>query len=141
MTQINLIRYHDGLRPSLPEDADKLAKIKAGTIIASTIKAPRNAGFHRKFFALLGIVVDHTDFENVDQVLHILKIRLGHYDPIIEPITGKTFLHPRSIAFAKMDQSAFDDFYNQSVNVILEFMLAGWSKETLDQAYEQVLQF
>lgn len=32
--EINLIRHHDGLRPSLPEDADKLAKIKAGTIIA-----------------------------------------------------------------------------------------------------------
>lgn len=142
MSEINLIVQSDGrLRPSLPADLDIIRKYKAGVTIKAKVTRRRNPDHHRKFFALLGVVVKHTDYEDVDEVLHILKLRLGHFDPIIDLDSGKTFLKPRSISFDNMDQNKFDDFYRRSVDVILQNFLHEWTTDTLGTALEEVRDF
>lgn len=142
MTKINLIKRNGVLVPSLPDDEDKLARFKSGEIVRAEITRPRNIFFHRKFFALLRVVLEHTDqFENTDQILHILKLRLGHFETLIEPSTGKQFLKPKSISFASMDEDDFSKFYNETVAVLLQFFLTGWAKEDLEAAYNEVMEF
>lgn len=140
MTQINLIKRGGKLVPSLPQDEEKLARVKAGQIIQVSFKKPRNAAHHRKFFALIRTIVEHTDFDNEEQVLHLFKIKLGHFEHVIEPTSGKTFLMPKSISFAQMDQGQFDKFYKEAVTVALT-LLPGWTKENLDEALKEVEQF
>lgn len=138
--KVRLVKQYQILLPSLPEDAEALASIANGEVIEIEFKAPRNGKFHRKFFALLGVVVDGTDYDNVEQILHLLKLKLGHYENIINT-NGKVVYFPKSISFAKMNQIEFERFYNQSVNIILRDFLQNWTKDDIDRAVERIIRF
>lgn len=138
MPRINLIKRSGVFIPSLPEDEIKISKIKSGTIIEAEIKCPRNSKFHRKFFALLQVVLDGADYDNVNQILILLKFKLGHYDKI-ENTNGKIIYSPKSISFASMDNIEFQQFYNQAVDKIISDFLPSWKREDVDKAVDHIL--
>lgn len=138
--KINLIKIHGVLAPSLPDDELALESIKRGEIVTVNITRSRNSQFNRKFFALLNIVVENTDYLNTDQILHLLKLKLGHYDEVIST-NGKVVYIPRSISFAKMSPDEFNKFYNQSITIILRDFLTNWHEANIDKAINQVVVF
>jgi len=140
MTTINLIRKGDYFVPSLEEDLEKLTKVKFGEIIQVTFKKPRNSKFHRKFFALLQIVVGNTDYKNVNQVLMLMKLKLGYFEFIVNT-NGKLVYMPKSISFGKMDEIEFQIFYKQAIHKVLSDFLTNWEEEHVNQAIEQVIRF
>lgn len=138
--KIRLIKTGGVLIPSLPEDELALENIKRGQIVEAELKRPRNAKFHKKFFALIGIVVENTEYENAEQVLHLIKLKLGHFDYIVNT-NGKQIYIPKSISFSKMDNDSFNKFYNQTVNIVLRDFLTNWKNSDIDAAIDQISRF
>lgn len=138
--KISLIKVGGVLAPSLPDDEIALSSLKRGEIVEVTLKKPRNSAFNRKYFAMLQIVVDNTEYDNSEQILHLLKLKLGYYDEIIST-NGKVVYIPKSISFAKMTPDEFSRFYNQSINIILRDFLTSWKDSDIDSAINQIIRF
>lgn len=142
MTDINLTVQHDGsLRPTLPADLDIIRKYKPGMNIRAKVSRPRNIDHHKKYWALLQAVTDHTSFSSPEKLLKKIKYDLGMYTRIGTTKAGEIFVEWESISFAKMDQNAFDDFYKRSVDLILQEILPGWTTDDIDKALEDVRAF
>lgn len=82
MAELNLVKVGNSLRPAYDEDAERLRKMKAGTIYSGKITAPRDQVMHRKFFALLNLaftywqpetMVSNIEKETVDKLADYLK--------------------------------------------------------------------
>jgi hypothetical protein len=70
-------------------------------------------------FALLNLCVERLEaFPTVKLALTAVKIGTGHFDTFIDKETGKTFYTPRSISFASMDQTAFNKFFDDAIQLI-----------------------
>jgi hypothetical protein len=107
------------LVPDTVIDGHILDEMKGDTMKA-VLSVPRNLKFHRKFFALLGVIYDymeqHTREEfgvySTESLLNRLKIDLGLYTLWIVGANamlpmGTPVYIPDSISFAKMDNDRF----------------------------------
>ena len=127
--KIRLLKRFSGLFPVTKQDEEKLARIKQGDIIEATYIKPRNPKHHRKFMALMNIVLDNNEkYENMDDLLFEMKLQTGHVYQHIS-LGGKITYRPKSISFGSMDQIEFDLFYSKAVNVVLKFFLKGLPEE------------
>lgn len=116
-TEIFMERTLAGLRPVDDQGTDVLRKIKVGEVIQCELNKPRNLAHHRKFWALLNVFWGATgDWSSPYGVLIELKIRLGHVQEVLIRETGEIVKVPKSISFAQMDQTQFDEFYERAIN-------------------------
>lgn len=141
MTTINVIKQDNVLVPSLPEDEEKLLRVKRGEVIKVEFTKPRNQGFHRKFFAMLQVLVDHHEgLVNIDQALVAVKVGINH----CTWVAGRENLIPvpESISWAKMDDISFSKFYNDALNHILRcYMPEDWTSQDYERAVNRILGF
>lgn len=135
------------LRPATDEDAQKLKGCQDGQTYRIKLSRPRNIQFHRKYFALLGLVCDNLpeDFaliapdgtriavHGVEDILWHIKMQLGHYEKKIT-MGGKVLYEAKSINFASMDDHDFQKFYSGSIDVVLKYFLVGAQREALEEA-------
>lgn len=113
----------------LPTDAD----------VKVTIKRARNVQFHRLFFGLLNLVAQSGGpYDSTDQLLTVVKIGIGHVDGIILP-DGSMAWHPRSISFAKMDETEFRSFYDRAVDFIVSYVLPSTTADELKAEVETMI--
>lgn len=122
-----------GLGATDNEGIDVLKRVPLGELVRCEITRPRNLQHHKKFFALLNVVCDATDkWPTSQRLLLELKDVLGYVSQ--ETLsTGRILDVPRSISFARMDQIAFDAFYDRSLKTLCE-MAGGIPEEGLRQA-------
>lgn len=82
MAELYLVKVGNSLRPAYDEDAERLRKMKAGTIYRAEVTAPRDQVRHRKFFALLNLaftywqpetMISNIERETVDKLADYLK--------------------------------------------------------------------
>lgn len=119
------------LRPLDEAGEEALRKIKNGSTVEIEIKQPRNVQHHRKFFAMLNIVLKNQEhYKSIDHILGACKLAIGHVE-MIQTKRGVVAL-PLSISFASMDQSAFDDFYTRAVDWVISDVIPGLSRKDLD---------
>lgn len=113
---VYLLRTVAGLEAQDDQGKDVLRKIKVGELVMCDITKPRNLGHHKKFWALLNCVWECAgDWSSPYAILIELKVRLGHVQKVVIRETGEVVSVPKSISFAAMDQTAFDDFYEKSL--------------------------
>lgn len=113
--------------------------MRDGELVTAKITRTRNPGHHRKFFALLKVVFDAQErFATMEQLLNFVKIATGHCD-VMEIIKGKPIYVPRSIGFARMDQAAFEQFYDKVVKMILTKILPGVNSADLEQQVLEII--
>ena len=120
--------------------ADELRAIAEGEHFTADIKRARNLGHHMKFFAMLGIVYEAQDkYPTSKHLLNAVKIGIGHAD-LVNLDKNVAYYDPRSINFAQMDQSAFEQFYDKAIMWIVSKKgpLNGADKEEIVQ---QVMEF
>lgn len=80
----------------------------------------RHPNHHRLFFALLKLTLDNTDdFTSMDMLLTWLKVKLAYVDVLMTG-EGKTVYLPKSISFASCDQVTFREFFDRSIDVIVQ---------------------
>ena len=127
------------LRPIDAAGESALADIPQGEIVRVTIRRPRNVQHHRKFFALINVIFPHQDlYPTEEMLLAAMKVALGFGDSIKLP-DGRTIIVPKSISFAKMDQAAFDKFYDRALALILTKILPGVDRKDLETEVADIL--
>jgi len=136
------------------EAADKLfSRTKLGDIIRSPFRQMRNAGFHRKLFALFNLAYDYWEpgevdtkwgspQKNFDTFRKNLTILAGYGSPVFN-IDGTYKMKADSISFGSMDQETFNELYSNVIDTILKQIpkMTEWGAEGIDEAVNRVLEF
>lgn len=134
-----------GLVPLDDMDWEQKKQLRIGSDVRVHITMPRNLRFHKKFMALLRLTLDNLP-EDIQQSMHIysieamlaaVKIDLGYYDTV--QVSGRNVVKLRSISFAKMDEAAFERFYDLAVTDILNNYLQGADRNLLLQEVEETI--
>ncbi len=130
-------------KASYDSDAEAVKHIPIGESVKAKFTKSRNVRHHRKFFAMLQMVVDNmpetmpNQYQDIDLLLDEIKFQLGYFE-MHHTLGGKDYYKVKSISFGKMDQVKFDEFYNRAVDVILKWFLKDISKEQFDK---EVIEF
>ena len=121
------------LRPIDDEGRECLQKIGIGDIVRVDITRPRNIDHHRKFFAMLQIILHNQEhYQSIDELRASCCVAIGHAE-FIQTKHGLVGI-PKSISFAKMDQDEFNGFYEKAVGWVLQDVLPGLARGDLDEA-------
>lgn len=141
--EVLLVKRPDGsFVPADEEQAELAAKLPVGKLIRSDMKRVRNPRFLRKFFALLTVGFEHWEppmkefrgFEvqaNFKQFRENVTIAAGYFDVSVS-LTGRTRVTAKSISFGSMPEEEFEQLYNAAANVLLQNVLARYSRVQLD---------
>ena len=115
---------------------EQMSKIPEGKEVTCHITQKRSSKHHRKYWAILQVVFDNLpevmqhDFKSVGE-LHIeMKLQTGLRRKYTT-LGGTEIWIPDSIAFDKMDQIAFAEFFDKALDVIVKYILIGTDKEEL----------
>lgn len=97
----------------------KERKYRNGDELRAELKKPRNPKFHRLVMGALQLVLDNQEgLHTIDQLLTIVKIKLGRVETTIDPSSGKVFYIPESISFDALDESGFHEFWSDLCRLI-----------------------
>lgn len=136
--ELFLLNTASGLVPQYDSDYEEKKKLTIGKTYKAKITVPRNIKYHRKYFALLNLTLQNQDkYDTIDSLLIEIKLKTGHYELHVTT-KGKPVYIPKSIAFNKMDEFAFQDFYSKSLDVVLKYFLTGMTPEQIEN---EVLNF
>lgn len=132
--EVLLKRKGNTLEAADPTSFEVIQGIGYEEYLVATIRRPRRIRHHRLFFALV-----HKIFENQDryateaQLLNAIKIKTGYYDNQNVTIGGMTFqvFIPRSISFAKLDQTGFEQFYRRVIEFVVTEVIPGLDTDDL----------
>ena len=135
----------NGLVPLDDNDWEVKKQLKLGSDVHVLVAMPRNIKFHRKFFALLNLTLDNLPevlqnelhIYNIESLLAAIKIDLGYFNTV--NVTGRYVVKLRSISFAKMDEAAFEKFYDNAVTNILNNYLKGTDRNQLLQEVQSFI--
>lgn len=97
-------------------------KIPKGKELRADVTQPRNLAHHKKYWALCHAVADATD-KDTEEVSDIIKANTGHFEIASAEVSKGVWqkcLRLKSIAFHKMDQLAFNGFFERCVRYIYE---------------------
>ncbi len=111
------------LIPCFDSDAENLkaCRLKNGETYQVEIKRPRNIDHHRKMFALYNLCFENQQtFECLEDMRYYLTCKAGYYKRV-ETLTGEMII-PKSISFAKMDQTEFNLLYKATLNAVCNFL-------------------
>lgn len=133
-----------GLMPLYGSDLDEKKKLKVGTEVLATVRKARNYRFHKKFFALLKLCLDNMPDQrafdwniwSVEDLKFALKLDLGYAR--VENLCGRMVVREKSLAFDRMDESEFERFYKDAVNVVCKKYLRGVDSTLLE---EEIINF
>lgn len=135
--------------PDLTEDSEAAKPIKDGSIIEVDYKQPRNAAYHRKFFAMLSVGFDAFNPEDAEyngipaqksreRFRKDVICQAGFYDLTFN-LRGEPRAEAKSISFSNMSESDFNQLYNACRNVLLQKVLSNYSRDDLDQVVEKLI--
>jgi hypothetical protein len=121
------------------EDAkDVIRGLEDGEIVEVTYSRPRNGQLLRKYWQICQYVADACPgVETKNQVDAILKIKSGHVDLI--NFQGQIYQVPASIAFNKMDENEFQEFFSKCVKIIMEVFLPNMTEREIVEEIERMV--
>ena len=118
---------------------EELLKFKDGDIVSAVIKRPRNPKHHRKLFAMLQIVWESSAVQDrypkLENLLDAIKDATGHVETF-RKVNGEVLTKPKSINFESMDQAAFEEFYAQAVEIIVQYIVPHLNRDDLAREVE-----
>lgn len=157
MAEIQMIKVAGGmLRPANQADVDALEKVRNGNLVHVDFKQPRNAKFHRKFFALLNFTFEYwtpepvvLDGVTIDPEKNFERFRkdvliLAGYRHAVVNIKNEVRYEADSISFASMDDTTFHDVYRATFGVCWRMVLRhvrGMTEQLAEQTICQMLSY
>ena len=140
MTDIFAYRVASNTIVGMDDEATRVInRIPLNGICRLGLVLPRNEKHLRKYWKLIHVVHAQQDlFATQEDLSDEIKIATGYCD-MKTRADGTTWPKPRSISFAKMDQSAFDDFYAKCIRFICEHILPGVDDYNLRCEIEELL--
>ena len=118
------VRLENGrLSPLTIWDAELLSDIPNGAEFEIFRLSPRSTRHNGMYRAQLDLIVKATEaFPSPDKMHDWIKLKLGYTAPIMDPKGKVVGMSLDSAAFDKMDQAAFNVFYQQAERLIAEEM-------------------
>ena len=136
MSELFMRRNLSGFEPA---DGAEMPHVKIGAVVKVKISQPRNAKHHRKFYALMNLVFQNQEtYETLDDLVYAIKIATFHCKGYLKA-DGSTFYVPRSIAFHKMDQTQFNEFYDRVLRLICDRVIPGLGESDLKAEIESMV--
>jgi len=124
------------LKPAFDEDKEKFSQFPKDGYFEIKYTKRRNVKFHRKFFALLKIAYENqSDYRLMEDLRRDLIITSGHYEEVVNAITGEVYKIAKSISFSNLDETEFSLIYEDVKNVIIQWL--GVSNEDLETEIAQ----
>ncbi len=130
-------------KASYDSDAEAVKSIPIGESVCAKFIKTRNVMHHRKFFAMLKMVMDNMpesmpdQYQDINLLLDEIKFQLGYFE-MHHTLGGKDYYKVKSISFAKMDQVKFEEFYNRAVDVMIKYFLKDLTHEQFEK---EVMEF
>ena len=124
------VRVGSMLRAADDVGSNIMSGLTVGEPIMVSVKQSRNIQQHIMYWALITIAHNNLpekksqSYPRKENLSDAVKIAAGLVDQIIG-LDGKVFLKPRSIAFDKMDQVEFNNFFSDALRVIVEQVIPG----------------
>ena len=151
MTHLSFIKSPTGLMPADIDAQEWFEKAKMGCVVHGKMSVPRNGKFMRKFFVMLRTAYDNHDWPmletswgearcSFDNFRDYVTIKSGHFTMELTA-NGHPRARAKSIKFAKMDETEFEQLYSSVLDVILMEFLENWTHEDMEHAVEQMLRF
>ncbi len=142
-----LLKTPHGLRGATPDDQAmwakfkrKLETMKEGGWLRFEWSTPRNGKHHRKFFALVHLVMENSErYATENEALVAIKLAAAYFDPHIDPRTGEVIPVVRSISYDAMEQEEFDKFYSAAIDGVLQTILPQFDRATADKLLEMII--
>ena len=138
MSAVVFARKGNVLRPADDEAREALRRISPGVPVMVDLRQRRNVRQHRLYWKLIRTVHRNLPkdlketWPTVEKLSDAIKIALGACDGITD-ISGSPRHHvPHSIAFDKMDQTTFQAFFEQAVNLIRTRIVPGLAEADLE---------
>lgn len=141
MTRFLAAKSLGSLRPVDDVGEDALRKIGQGEVIEVEIKRRRNIKHHRMYWALITLVWQNMDgdrYPTAEDLHAAVKIAAGLRTTIVLP-NGDVGYIPGSTAFHKMDQTAFDAFYDRVCDLIAKHFLPGVTSAELKREVRSMI--
>lgn len=116
VAELWLIKVGSALHPDGPESQAVFDKMPFGKPLQAEVKQKRSAKHHRLFWAICARIANALDRDDLDAeaIADALKIETGHFWVYQSAKDGPRRV-AKSIAWAKMDQLAFSDFFERCV--------------------------
>jgi hypothetical protein len=122
-----LCDYVDGvLRPHADYDAELMrTRLQQGDTVHVQFKKPRNVPRHRRYWAVIQVVIKNNEMFATDRHLHrTLLMGCGVVEPVIT-IDGDIVMIPSSTAFDAMDEGTFRQYFDAAMNIINTHIMPG----------------
>lgn len=111
------------LAPVSAWDAELMASEKDGQEFNLVRRSKRSRPHSSMYWAQIGLIVKATGaFATAEHMHTWIKVKLGYTAPIFGPKGEVIGMSVDSAAFDKMDQSAFNGFYEKAVGLIAHEM-------------------
>ena len=133
------VKRLSGLHPVDEAGEAVMRRWGLGEIVSVEVTRPRNVAFHRKYFAMLNLVLQNQEhYQSVEDLLTVAKLRTGHCHTV-ETKHGLVQI-PDSISFAAMDEDSFANFYDRACAWVCEEVVPGLLRHDLDEEVAEQLQ-
>ena len=127
------------LVPANSQSEQELKRLPVDEWRLASIRLPRNLKHHRKWMALLQAVFPHQDeWPTFKSFRRAVKKALG-LGEWIESKSGHREFEEDSIAFDKMEQDEFDQFYARGVALVVTRILPAVDSEDLNRTVNEIL--
>jgi hypothetical protein len=151
MATLYLRKLYDKFVPIDEASAEAMEKMPPNTEFKAELTRPRNLQFHRKAFALLGVVYEAWDVQerehqgqkvakNIECLREDMTILAGYYT-VEYKYDGSLRLKAKSWAFANMSEEDFGELYSKLIDVALTKILSGYTKADIDEQVNRILGF
>ena len=138
--KLRVVNTATGLVPETDEDHELKKKMKIGATYEVTVKEVRNPKFLRLFFALLNcswqyLTEQQQAFfkDNIEKFRETLLIATGYTETFYDIRRQAWLEKPRSIAFDKMSEADFSDFYERSKDIIFNYFIPEVKRDEFEQ--------
>jgi Protein of unknown function (DUF1367) len=138
--ELLLIRQGQCLAAADPISLEALESLREKETVTASIRRNRNPAHHRKLWALIAAVFpSQSQYATQQDLLNALKVATGYFE------TGVTldkipFMIPKSISFASMSQTPFEQWYDRVVDVILTRILPNVNRDELADQVNDILE-
>lgn len=120
--------------------AKQTARLPRDRDLAVSAKARRNMKAHRLFWVLMGLVADADDrFVDAEAACDYIKFKIKHVEARHNPVTGLTYLVPKSMSEASMHAAQFKRFFDRCVHVVLTDIVPGLKESELRAEIERIV--
>lgn len=136
-----ITKYRDNaLEVICDEYGEEVTNLKYGKEYRVTISSVRCYEFHKKYFSLIKFAWENISEEirehykqNKEGFRKTLEITAGYYEEVYSMHLGGFVQVPKSIAFTKMNAEAFQQLYNNVLDVILMVYFRDKTEEDINE--------